>query len=612
MTMVKARKKAKRPPSTSAPDPVLAYALAVGAGQIVAGPLVRKACARHLADLAEGPKRGLIWRLDRALHAIEFFPDVLRLPDVEKDEVTGEDVISFEDAEPFNLHESQKFIVGSLFGWYNGDRTRRFRVGYVEEGKGTGKTPLGAGIGLYMLTADGQAKAECYAAAAIKDQAKIAYRDATNMVQASDDLQAIIEQHGQKEVYNLLNRKSGGFFKPISAEKRGLDGKRVHFALIDEVQEHPNALVCDKMRAGTKGRRNALILEITNSGFDRTSVCYQHHDYSERVLNGTIALSDSDAWFAFVACLDEGDDPFKDESCWIKANPTLGITIQPRYLRDQVSEARGMPSKESIVRRLNFCQWVDAENPWIDGDLWRACEQDFDIAELNGRQGFSGLDLSGTRDLTAHAVAFPNDDGSVDAFVEFWTPEATLRERAKVDGVPYDAWVKTGQVRATPGRAVDYSFVAQRIGELQHDIQLEAIAFDPYRIKYFEADLAAAGVEVKLVPHGQGYFKASDQAAKEKAKVAGKEPPPDLWMCRSIELLEGLVMKGKLRVKLNQCLQWNSASAVLEADAKNNRIFTKRRSKGRIDGLVALAMAVGLALNKPETDKPRAYQMFFV
>ena len=335
--------------------------------------------------------------------------------------------------------------------------------------------------------------------------------------------------------------------------------------------------------------------------------------YSERVLNGTIALSDSDAWFAFVACLDEGDDPFKDESCWIKPNPTLGITIQPRYLRDQVSEARGMPSKESIVRRLNFCQWVDAENPWIDGDLWRACEQDFDLGELKGRRGFGALDLSGTRDLTAHAVAFePDEHGVVDAFVEFWTPADTMRERAKVDGVPYDAWVKSGQVRATPGRAVDYSFVAQRIGEIQHDIQLEAIAFDPYRIKYFEAELAAAGVEVKLVPHGQGYFKASDQAAKEKAKVAGKEPPPDLWMPRSIELLEGLVMKGKLRVKLNKCLQWNSASAVLEADAKNNRIFTKRRSKGRIDGLVALAMVVGLALNKPEPDKPRAYQMFFV
>jgi phage terminase large subunit-like protein len=559
---------------------------------------VRQACERHLADLLEGPARGLVWRLDRALHAIEFFPDVLRLPDVEKDPISGEEQIRFEDAEPFHLRPWQQFIVGSLFGWYNDDRTRRFKVGYIEVGKGNGKTPMASGIGLYMQNADGQAKAECYAAAAIKDQAKIQYRDAVNMVQASDDLLALIEMHGQKEVYNLVNRKNGSFYKPISAEKRGLDGKRVHFAGIDEVHEHSNALVCNKMRAGTKGRRNALILEITNSGVDRTSICYQHHEYSERVLAGTVALSDSDSWFAYVCGMDDDDDPLVDESCWIKANPNLGVSIQPRYLRDQVSEARGMPANASLVRRLNFCQWVDAANPWIDGDLWRACEvEDFDEASLAGRTAHGGLDLSGTQDLTAQAFAFLNDDGSVDAIVEFWTPRDTLRERSNADLVPYDQWVKAGYITATPGRAVEYGFVAQRISERQQEFNIAGEAFDPYRIKYFEKDLEHAGVELTLVPHAQGYYKASDTAAKAEARAAGAEPAPDLWMPRSVELLEGLVMKGKLRVKFNPCLRWNSMSAVLEADPKGNRIFTKRKSKGRIDGIVALAMAVGLALN---------------
>jgi len=352
------------------------------------------------------------------------------------------------------------------------------------------------------------------------------------------------------------------------------------------------------MRAGTKGRRNALIVEITNSGVDRNSVCYQHHEYSERVLNGTVPLADSDSWFAYICALDDDDDPLEDESCWIKANPNLGVSIQPRYLRDQVSEARGMPSKESITRRLNFCQWVDAENPWIDRDLWCACERDFDLSELQGRVGHGGLDLSGARDLSALAVAYePDENGVVDAIVDFWTPGETLSERARSDRVPYDAWVKAGYIRATPGRAIDYGFVAQRAGELQQEFGLGAIAFDPYRIKYFEKDLAGANIEIKLIPHGQGYYKASNAALKAEAKIAGTDPPPDLWMPRSIELLEGLVLTGKLRVKMNPCLRWNSESAVLEADAKNNRIFTKRKSKGRIDGLVALAMAVGLALN---------------
>lgn len=554
---------------------------------------MRAACERHLRDLTNP---NLEWRLDKAQRAIEFFRDVLCLAE---GEFAGE---------PFNLELWEAFIVGSLFGWYTADGFRRFRVAYVEVGKGNGKSPLGAGIGLYMLTADGEAGAECYAAATSKDQAKIPYRDAVNMVELSEDLSEIIIKHGDKEVYNLVNRETKGFFKPISSEKRGLDGKRVHYALIDEVHEHFDSLVVEKMRAGTKGRRNALILEITNAGFDRTSICYQHHEYSERVVTAQV---EDESWFAYVCSLDPGDKPLKSEKCWIKANPNLGVSIQLRYLRELVREARGMPAKEGLVQRLNFCQWVDAENPWIDGDLWRACEKEFDFfKECKGKKAYGGLDLSGTRDLTAHAVAVPHADGTVDAMVEFWTPGDTLLERAKNDRVPYDQWVRDGHLHKTPGRAVDYAFAAKRINELRAQLDLECVAFDPYRIKYFEKDLEETKTDVKLVPHGQGFFKASDKEGKEEAKKRGIEAAPDLWMPRSIELLEELVTKGKLRVRFNPCLRYCSASAVLEADAKNNRIFTKRRSKGRIDGLVALAMAVGLALNNPV--KPKAYQTLFM
>jgi phage terminase large subunit-like protein len=233
-----------------------------------------------------------MWKPEEALRAIEFFPDILCLAD-------GEHA-----AKPFELGPWQKFIVGSLFGWYMDDGFRRFRTAYVEIGKGNGKSPMAAGIGLYMLVADGEEGAEVYAAAAIKDQAKIQYRDAVNMVDLSEELQEFLVKHGDKEVYNIVNRASRGYFKPISSEKRGLDGKRVHCALVDELHEHPNSTVVDKMRAGTKGRRNGLIFEITNSGFDRTSVCYQHHEYSERVVTGQVESSESDAWFAYVCALD--------------------------------------------------------------------------------------------------------------------------------------------------------------------------------------------------------------------------------------------------------------------------------------------------------------------
>ncbi|STS92143.1 phage terminase large subunit [Klebsiella variicola] len=157
------------------------------------------------------------------------------------------------------------------------------------------------------------------------------------------------------------------------------------------------------MRAGTKGRRQALIFMITNSGHDKTSVCYDYHEYGRKVSAGSI---EDDSFFAFICSLDEGDDPFKDESCWKKANPSLGHTFEESYLREQVTQARGMPSKESIVRRLNFCQWVDAANPWMSSDVWMGCEENFDPDELEGEECYGGLDLSGSRDLTAPGAVF--------------------------------------------------------------------------------------------------------------------------------------------------------------------------------------------------------------
>jgi phage terminase large subunit-like protein len=531
---------------------------------------VRAACKRHLADLEDGADRGLYWDAAACRRIISFFSTVLRLPD------------GNHAGQPFRLEPWQAFVAGSLFGWRRGKGgPRRFRTGYCETGKGSGKSPLGAGVGLYMLTADGESGAECYAAAVTRDQAKIPFRDAVRMVDASPALSKRLQKSGDRDVFNLAYIDTGSYFRPISSEGRGLDGKRVHFALIDEVHEHPTDIVIEKITAGVKGRRQPLILEITNSGFDRTSICYQHHEYTERVVTGQI---EDDEWFGFVCGLDEGDEPFDSEDCWRKANPSLGVTIQLEYLRKQVREAKGMPAKQSLVRRLNFCQWVDAANPAIDGDLWRSCEAEFDEDELVGLEPVGGLDLSGTRDLTALARVYPPDsDGVVHAVVEFWTPGDTVADRSARDRVPYAQWAREGYVTETPGRSVDYGFVAQRISELQAERDLRRIAYDPYRIKYLERDLDELSLDVELVPHGQGYAKAADSG---------------LWMPRSVELLEELIGQGKLRVKRNPALTYAAASAVHVADPKGNRIYDKRRSTGRIDGLVALAEAVGLLLNQ--------------
>ncbi|WP_429295379.1 terminase large subunit [Paraburkholderia atlantica] len=573
---------------------------------------MRNTCRRHLEDLRDGHARGLTWDVQAARRAISFFPDVLRLNGGE-----------FEGL-PFVLLPWQQFIVGSLFGWKRRDDTRRFREAYVEAAKGSGKSPLAAGIGLYMLVADGEARAEVYAAATRRDQAMVLFRDAVAMVQQSGALSARTTTSGREDrVWNIAYPKTGSFFRPIASDDSGQSGPRPHCGLIDEVHEHRSPVVINIMRAGKKGRRQPLIFMITNSGLDRTSVCYEQHEYASRVASGVIT---DDAFFSFVCSLDEDDDPFESEKCWVKANPSLGATIDRSYLREQVRQARGMPSLESTVRRLNFCQWVDAADPWISGNVWRCCEvgapplvsaeadaaeskqswqatlevaraqREALLASMHGKRICGGLDLSGTRDLTALAVACRQDDDSIDAFVEFWTPADTMHERARHDRVPYPAWVEAGFMRAAKGRAIDYGEVVDRISVLSGSLDFSGIAYDPYRIKYFERDLDGAGLTIPLVPHGQGFFRSSESG---------------LWMCRSIELLEQVIFENRLRVAFNPCLRWNVSNAVTDADGKSNRVFNKRKAIGRIDGLVALTMAVGLALDIEREREPE-YQMFFL
>ncbi|MGF6986535.1 phage terminase large subunit-like protein [Paraburkholderia atlantica] len=579
------KRSCQTPARKATSDRVTRYAQQVLAGTIVAGPHVRAACTRHLDDLREGPLRGLVWDVEAAQRAISYFGDVLRLNGGE-----------FEGL-PFVLLDWQAFIIGSLFGWKRLDGSRRFREAYIESGKGSGKSPLAAGVGLYMLTADNEMRAEVYAAATRRDQAMILFRDAVAMVDLSPELTQRLLKCGRGErCYNLAYLAKGSFFRPIASDSSGQSGPRPHCALIDEVHEHRDRTVIDIMQAGKKGRRQPLIFQITNSGVDRTSLCYEKHEYGAKVCARQL---EDDAFFAYICALDEGEDPLEDDRCWIKANPSLGVTIQRSYLEEQVRQARGMPSLESIVRRLNFCEWVDADNPWISGEMWKSCESDaLTIDDFRDSVVYGGLDLSGLRDLTALAGARRNDDGSVDAFVEFWTPEDTMQERARHDRVPYDAWVRKGYLFATPGKVIKYGYAVRRLAEHLDVMQFEGIAYDSYRIRYFEEELEAAAVNVNMIPHAQGFARSSESS---------------LWMCRSIELIEQLIFDRKLRVVFNPCLRWNVSCAVIESDAKNNRMFRKRKENGRrIDGIVALTMAIGLALDKASTAREPEYQMFFL
>ncbi len=516
-------------------------------------------------DIDKGEKRsGIHWDLAAAQWVIGYFRDVLCLAGGQH------------EGRPFSLAPSQQFLIGSLFGWKAADGFRRFRVGYIEIAKGNGKSPLAAGIGLYMMTADNEPRAEIYAAAVDKDQAKILFRDAVAMVDQSPLLEEQITRSGGRgREWNLAHLESGSFFRPISSENtgRGKSGPRPHCALLDEIHEHPTAAMVEFMRAGTKGRRQALILMITNSGiYDPTSVCWNYHDYAARVVN---RQTEDDSFFCFVAGLDK-EDSWQDRAVWKKANPLLGISIPEKYLEEQVREATGMPSKQSVVRRLNFCEWVEAANPFVDPEIWRANGGAVDLEFLKGRECCGALDLSTKNDLSSLVLDFELDEDVHAILARFWTPQDLLRQHEEQDRAPYGQWVREGHLTAVPGKAIDYTYIAKALGELTKIYRIQAVAFDPWRIDDMIRALEAEGVDIDLVPHGQGF----------------KDMSP------SIEALEDTLLKNHMQHGNHPVLTWCISNAQVEKDPAANRKFTKRKSTGRIDGAVALAMAEGLAASR--------------
>lgn len=546
-------------------DPVAAYAKAVVAGEIIAGPHVRDACERHLKDLKDGPKRGLRWDLKAVLRAMGFFRDVLRLNGGKW------------EGKPYELLGWQCFIVGNIFGWKLADGTRRCRVAYVETGKGSGKSPLAAGIGLYGLVADGEARAEIYAAATKKDQAQILFRDAVAMVDQSPALSHRVTKSGIGEnVWNLAYREAGSWFRPISADD-GQSGPRPHMSLLDELHEHKSGYMVHTLKAGQKSRRQPLLFMITNSGTSLHSVCWEYHDYAAKVAAGQIV---DDSFFGYVCALDPGEDPFKVEACWPKVNPSLAAGLPGlKYLRDEVKQARGMPSKENEVRRLNFCQWVEALSPWISRDVWFACEdKTFDPARLIGRRCWPALDLSSTTDLTAAAFLFePTEDDPLWRLVcKFWLPGDDLAEKEDRDKVPYRKWRADGHLEALPGRAIDKLAVARAFAEMSAQYYLQSVRFDRWRIEDFKRVCADEGITLKLLPFGQGF----------------KDMAP------AVDELERLLVDRQVRHDGNPVLTWCAANAVVVKDAAGNRKVSKEKATGRVDGIVAAVMAAGGAIGE--------------
>jgi len=567
-------------------DVVTKWAEDVAAGRIVAGPNIRNTAKRHLTDLEDGAKRGLFWDRAAAEDAIGFFPRRLRL--------NGGDF----EGRPFDLHPSQAFRVGSIFGWkWRDTNLRRFRRFYDEEGKGNGKSPMLAGIGLLGLVKDPEPRAEIYAAASKKDQAMVLFRDAVAMRDQSPSLKSRVRSHGIDPVWQLSYAGRGNdrrFFKPISSDD-GQSGPRPHFALCDEVHEHKNRDTIDLLERGFKFRKQPLLAMATNSGTDRNSICYEEHQHAVNVAAGLIQ---DDTTFSFVCSLDEMDDWENDPSCWGKPNPLLDVTITRDYLAGVVAQAKAIPGKRNGIARLHFCEWTDSESAAFSREAWMACVGDVDVDELvlAGYPCYGGLDLSRVRDFTAFTLTWVLDSTKdQEVFVSktwFWTPRETLSRRAAEDGAPYDVWEQQGFIEAVAGDRVSYRWIAEALAQICARTHPVEIGCDQYGLEQLRDHINDIGADLPLTIHPQGFQKRIIE--KEPGAPEG-EQEVYLWMPDSINKLENALYEKRLRIDRNPMMNSCAASVVYHENRTGHRMFAKDKAYGRIDGIVSKAMSIGVA-----------------
>jgi phage terminase large subunit-like protein len=540
--------------------PVTAYARKVTAGKIVAGRLVKLACERHLSDLAKyrAGRGKLYFDNEAASRAIKFFTVLHH----SKGEWAGQ---------RFILRPWQEFIIGSIFGWKRQDGTRRFRTAYQEVSRKNGKTCLAAGVSLLLAFFDNEPGAEAYIAATKRDQAKIAWSEAKRMVEATPELKKRIQIW--RGVSNLSIESRAQKLEPLGADSDTLDGLNIHGAVIDELHAHKNRNMVDVIDTATGARRQPLLFEITTAGYDRQSVCWEHHDYSIKVLEGIIQ---DDTWFGYIACADEGDD-WTNQKTWKKANPNLGVSVHLDDLKRKCEKAKEMPAAQNAFRQKHLDEWTEQSERWISIDKWDACAEPRAERDLLGELCFGGLDLASTRDITAFVLAFP-DDGAFDLLCRFWVPDEQMRERVKTDRVPYDVWLKQGFLKTTPGNVTDYDFIREEIRELAAKYDIREIAYDRWGATQLATQLQEDGAE--MVEFGQGF---GSMAAPTKE-------------------LERLMLDKKIRHGGHPIMRWMASNVAVKRDPADNMKIDKSKSTEKVDGMVALAMAIGRAsvfLNEP-------------
>jgi len=470
----------------------------------------------------------------------------------------------------FKLRGWQKKFIRAV---YRTDRRaiRQVRTAVLSLARKNGKTDVAARLALCHLAGpEAESRGEVYSAANDRFQAGRTFAEMCAIIERVDWLRVRISvRRHSKELEDVGEGGTGSTYAALSADVGTKHGLSPSFVVYDELGQASNRDLFDVLDTAMGARAEPLMLVISTQAARDDAPMSELIDYGLRVQRGEV---DDPSFHLTLFTAPEDADPWSPAT-WRLANPALGDFRSMEDVRRMALQAQRMPSREASFRNLILNQRVDAEAQFLTLAAWKACGAEVDIDRLKGRECWAALDWGATRDLTALVLVFEDDDGGFDLVPKFWLPGDALREKEDAYRVPLALWRDQGHLFTPPGKTNDPGFVAREIARLHGEFDIRAFAFDRWRIEDLKRELSAIGCDVDLVPFGQGF----------------KDMGP------AVETLERFVVDARIRHGMHPVLTWNAANAVTVADPAGARKLAKDKSHGRIDGLVALAMALSVA-----------------
>lgn len=495
------------------------------------------------------------------------------------------------------------YSLGPVFGWVHrspdsGNWVRIITNACFDMPRKNGKTSLAAGIGIYLTAADGEQGAQVVAAATTKEQAGFVFEPIRQVVNKSPGL----KRHLRALKHRITHPASGSYFQPIANAGDAQHGADIHGAIVDELHLHKDMTLIEALETGTGSREQPLIACITTADSGRRHTPYdEKRSLIEKLARGVLKRPTTYG-VVFAAekpeyengKLVKGDDPFA-ESTWKKANPGYGISPTIRGMTESAEKAKDNPAELARFLRLHLGIRTKQETRYIEVDQWDVNASMVDPIRLKGRKCYGGLDLGSTSDLTALAWVFPADDGAFDVLLRCWAPEDSIPDLDARTADAASAWVKAGWLTTTPGNVTDYDFIEAQINRDRDDFLVQEIAYDRWNATQLVNNLLNEGAP--MVTYGQGFasMSAPTKDLQRMVRVGAKTDD------------DGLPEKPLIRHGGNPCLRWQVDNFAVAMDPAGNVKPDKRNAGDKIDGVVALIMALARATAATEAEATSAY-----